>query len=193
MGMEKRAQMLDAGRSWSASVVMGLLTLAMATPTAAQDYPRPEDVATPEALVAATYESVTRRPGQAFDWERLRSLNLPGSLLVPNVEQRGGEFGAMTTDEFIAWVDAWYEENAPIDGPDDRGFAEEEIHSIVRRYGDVAQVISTYQKRYYDSEEILGRGINFITLVFDGERWWVAATLWDEEDAAGKIPAQFLP
>lgn len=170
-----------------------MVVLWPAGSSAAQEPPRPEDVASPEAVLAASYESITRRPGEPYDWARFRSLRLPDALLVPNAEQRGGKFGALTVDEFIEWIDAYHEEHAPIGGPDDRGFAEEAIHSVTNRYGDVVQVISTYVKRYHDSDEIIGRGINFSTLVFDGTRWWVASTAWDEENAAGDIPESYLP
>lgn len=172
---------------------LGLPLLAALPGAAEGQTARPEDVATIESIVAASYASIQRRPGEPFDWERFRSLHLPGARLVPNVEQTGGEFRVLTVDDFIAWVDGWYAENAPIGGPDDHGFAEEQIAAEIDRYGDVAQVMSTYDKRLWDSEESLGRGINSIQLVHDGERWWIAGTVWDEESGAGPIPGEYLP
>lgn len=154
---------------------------------------RPADVASPEAIVGAAYETVSRRPGESFDWERNLSLFLPSARLIPNTEQNGGEFRVLSPGDFRDWVEGWYEENAPIGGPDDHGFREEQIHAVVERYGDVAHVMSTYVKRPWDSEEVLGRGINSFQLVRHDGRWWIAGVAWDEESGAGPIPAAYLP
>lgn len=157
------------------------------------ELPRPEDVASPEGIVAASYDAISRRPGEDFDWDRAASLFLPSARLIPNTEQNGGEFRPMSPEEFRGWVDAWYAENAPIGSPDDMGFEERQVHAVAERYGDVAHVMSTYEKRYWGAEEVLGRGINSFQLVRHDGRWWIAGIVWDEEDGAGPIPTEYLP
>ena len=182
--------------SGSTAILTAIVLLLAASSTAAAQagaFLRPEDVASPEAIVAASYEAVSRRPGENFDWARLISLFLPSARLIPNTEQTGGEFRVMTAEEFRRWVDEWYAENAPIGGPDDKGFQEEQIHAVVHRYGDIAHVLSTYQKRFWGAQEILGRGINSFQLVHHDGRWWIAGIVWDEESGAGPIPAEYLP
>lgn len=184
------------GRWWVLSVAWDEENAAGPIPAEyldARSSGRPSDVESIDAVINASYATLQRAPGEPFQWERYRSLRLPGALLVPNSEQSGGQFAPRTVEEHIAIVDAWYAENMPVGSPQDQGFAEEEIHREVHRYGDVAHVESTYVKRFHDSEEILGRGINFYTLVFDGERWWISAAAWDEENGAGEIPAKYLP
>lgn len=156
-------------------------------------YPLADDVASPEGIVAAAYDAITRRPREPFNWDRELSLFLPNARLIPNTEVTGGEFRVLTPAEYRAWVDNWYAQNAPIDAPDDKGFAEEEIHSIVERYGDVAHVMSTYQKRFWSDDQILGRGVNSFQLVFHDGRWWIAGIVWDEENGGGPIPSRYLP
>ncbi len=176
--------------------VVSVLLLALPAHLGAQtaDYPLAEDVASPEAIVLAGYAAIGREPGENYDWDRFRSLFVPGGgVLVPNSEQTGGEFMVLTVDEFTAWIDDWTEQTTPIGSPDDRGFYEEHIHGVTNRYGDVASVMSTYTKRFADSEEIFGRGVNAFTLVFDGDRWWIASVAWDEEVGAGPIPEKYLP
>lgn len=153
--------------------------------------PSPEDVASPEAIVAAAYEAIARRPGENFNWQA--GLYLPSARLIPNTEQTGGEFRVLSPEEFRQWVEAYYAEHAPIGGPDDKGFQEVQIHSVVERYGDIAHVMSTYQKHYWGSDEILGRGINSFQLVYKDGRWWIAGIIWDEENGAGPIPPEYLP
>jgi len=174
------------------TVVSALLLLSPAALTA-QTHPLPGDVASPEAIIAAGYESIQRAPGENFDWDRFRSLYVPGALMIPNTEQTGGEFRVLTVDGFIDWIDGWYADNAPIGSPDDHGLVEAEIHSVKSDYGDVVHVMSTYQKRLADSEEVLDRGVNSFQLVFDGERWWIVSVAWDEESGAGPIPSKYLP
>lgn len=167
------------------------LLLLAALPAQAQT-PDPSDVSSPEAIVAAAYGALERQPGAPFDWDRFRSLFLPQATLLPNTEQTGGSPRVFSPEEFVAWVEASYAEHAPIGSPKDQGFAEEEVRSEVRRYGDVAQVFSTYQKRYWGAAEILGRGINSYQLVHRDGRWWIVSVVWDEESGAGPIPAEYL-
>lgn len=69
---------------------------AFAHPASAQESVRSSDVASPEAIVAATYESIARAPGENFDWKRFRSLFLPTATLIPSTEQRGGSFDILS-------------------------------------------------------------------------------------------------
>lgn len=147
----------------------------------------PVDVSSPQGLVTATYEAIQRAPGEAYDWARFRSLFLPQATLIPNTEQTGGPFVVHSPGSFMALVDSF----TTVGGPEDRGFTEEEVHSEVVQYGDIAQVFSTYEKRFWDSDEILGRGINSFQLVRHDGRWWIAGIAWDEETGAGPVPAAY--
>lgn len=149
----------------------------------------PADVESPEAVVQALYEVVQRAPGARFDWDRMRTLFLPDARLIPNTEQTGGQFRVLTPEEFISWIDGAME----VGGPNDRGFAEEQVAAKTERYGDIAHVFSTYQKHFHGDSRILGRGINSIQLVRHDGRWWVTQIAWDEEDGAGPLPPEYRP
>ena len=155
--------------------------------TTHEPLPGPKDFSSPQAIVTAAYEAIQRAPGEEYDWTRFRSLFLPQATLIPNTEQTGGTFVVNTPGQFSAMVDSL----TVVGGPDDKGFAEEEIHSIVHQYGDVAQVFSTYQKRFWGDDQILGRGINSFQLVRHDGRWWIVGIAWDEETGAGPIPAEY--
>ena len=161
-------------------------SLVLAAPAFAQDA-NESDIATPEAIVTAAYESIMRAPGEDYDWDRFRSLFLPGATLLPSTEQTGGTPQTLSPQDFVDWIDR----AAPAGAPGDRGFAEEEVHAVVHRYGDVATVFSTYAKRFADSDEVLGRGINSFQLVWRDGRWWVVSLAWDEEVGAGPIPEAY--
>jgi hypothetical protein len=179
-----------ASRTRRAMLGAALLLVVPVSPSAAQTATAdPADVASPEAIVEAVYETVNRRPGENFDWDRLRTLFVPNATMIPSMEQTGGELRVLSVQEFIDWID----QNTVVGGPDDAGFAEEQIASRVERFGDVAQVFSTYHKRYWNETEILGRGINSIQLVRTDRRWWIVSMAWDEEVGAGPLPAKYLP
>lgn len=169
-----------------------LLTAVVASgaPLAAQA-PKPEDVATPEAVVRATYDAISRAPGAPFQWDRFRSLFLPEARLIPNTEQTGGRFTVHTVDSFISWIDEGWKR--VIGTPQDRGFAESHVAGITEQFGDVAHVFSTYEKHIWNDKNVIGRGINSIQLVKKDGRWWISAIAWDEEPAGGQVPAKYLP
>lgn len=178
----------------NALLVLVVLSLAVTINLPAQsDLPNAEDVASPEAIVAAGYAALARAPGEPFDWDRFRSLFLPDAQMIPSTEQRGGEFSVLTVEEFIDWIDGWAAENDPIGGPNDQGFVEEQVAVDIEVYGDIAQAFSTYQKHVWESDEIQGRGINSFNLVKNGGRWWIASVAWDEEVGAGPVPDEYLP
>ncbi|MFW6193509.1 MAG: hypothetical protein ACOC83_08470 [Gemmatimonadota bacterium] len=176
-------------RGLGRAVVVGLLlAAAWVAPTAAQEEApappeaEPADVESIDAIVTALYDVISGPAGEERDVERFRSLFLPGASLVP-VSSQTGEPQRITLDEFIESSIPFMEEN---------GFFEEEVASTVERYGHLAQVFSTYASRNEtDEPEPFVEGINSITLVFDGERWWVTHIAWNDTNLAGPIPEEY--
>lgn len=168
--------------------VMVPLLLAVSL-AAQQPAANPADVASIDAIVTALYETVQRAPGARFQWDRARTLFHPTARLIPNPEQTGGVGRVLTLEEFIAWIDGV----TTFGGPQDLGFAEEEIAHVTERFGDIAHRFSTYQKHFWGDDEILGRGINSIQLLWRDGRWWITNIIWDEESGAGPLPARYRP
>ena len=151
--------------------------------------PLASDVESPRALVLAAYAAIAREPGKPYDWERFRTLFLEGALLIPNTEQTGGVFTPLSVEGFISWLD----EVTDPSSPNDRGFIEGEVHAVTERYGDIAQVFSTYEKHYWGDETVVGLGINSFQMVRHEDRWWITAIIWDEPDGGEPIPEEYLP
>ena len=171
---------------------LGVLLVAMSSLGLAQTpAARPADVASPEAVVKALYETVSRAPGAPFQWDRMRSLFLPGARMIPNTEQTRGTFTPHTVESFITWIDDGW--RTVIGTPNDRGFAESGVASVTEQYGDIAHVMSTYAKHRWGDTTVIGRGINSIQLIKKDNRWWVTSIIWDEETGAGPVPAKYLP
>jgi hypothetical protein len=148
---------------------------------------KPADVASPDAIVAAAYEVISGPAGQVRDWDRHRSLYLPGARLVPTgPKKEGGGFFArtLTPDEYVARATPIFEKE---------GFYEKEVSQRMERYGNIVQVFSTYESRHDPKEAPFARGINSFQLFFDGTRWWVVTVFWQAETAENPIPKEFLP
>jgi hypothetical protein len=147
--------------------------------------PRAADVASPDAIITALYETISGPAGNR-NWQRERSLFLPGACLVPIGKRIHGESGlrVMTVDEWIDEVDPYFKEN---------DFWEAEVMRHSDRFGNMIQAFSTYEARDSKDGAAIARGINSIQLVHDRERWWVASIMWDNESKDNPIPGEFTP
>lgn len=156
----------------------------MTTATAA--VATPADVATLDAILAAVYESISGAKGKARNWDRFRSLFIPGARLIPTGKRQNGETVSrvVTPEEFIASSGKFMEE---------QGFFERSIANHVETFGNIAHAFSVYEGRHDTTDaKPFVRGINSIQLMNDGKRWWVVTIFWQAEDAANPIPQKYL-
>ena len=155
-------------------------------PAAAASGANPKDVASMDAIVAAIYDAISGAACQHRDWDRFRSLFVPGARLIPTPLGPDGKVIARveTPDEYVAAVRNGMETN---------GFFEHEISRTVETFGSISQVFSTYEsRRRADDEKPFARGINSIQLLNDGTRWWVVTVYWQGERPNSPIPAAYL-
>ncbi|HLW87860.1 MAG TPA: hypothetical protein VKR57_05170 [Terriglobales bacterium] len=145
---------------------------------------RPEDVASPSAVVKASYVAISGPPGQVLNLDRFRSLFLPQAQLVSvNMKDGQGTARVMTLQEFTDMVTARI-------GKD--GHIEHEIAQRVDVYGNMANVWSSYESRKTPDDGQVMRGINSIQLMYDGKRWWISGAQWQHETGDAPIPAKYL-
>jgi len=167
-------------------------TPAPQAPAVSQESPapqpaKPDDVASPDAILAAVYDIISGPAGQKRNWDRFRSLYLPGARLIPTgAKKEGGGFFArvLSPDEYVARVTPYFEKE---------GFYEKEAARRMERFGNIVHIFSTYESRHDPKEAPFARGINSFQLFFDGARWWVVTTLWQAETPEFPIPKEFLP
>jgi hypothetical protein len=164
----------------SSTAASGTATVGATTTPAA----RPEDVASIDAILKAAYDTISGPKGYQRDWNRLRSLFVPGARMIPT---HTGEDGVTVTrvlsvDDYIRLGDTKLKEI---------GFFEDELHRTVQRFGNIAQVFSTYESRHEKGGKPFQRGINSIQLLFDGHRWWIVTIYWQGERPDLPIPKQF--
>lgn len=166
----------------------------------------PADVESIDAIINAAYDGISGPAGKKRDWDRERSLYIPGARLIPTAKivtsgppapkgyGAAGEWRVTSEDGvapqildvegFIARVEPYFAEN---------GFYEKEIARRTEQFGQIAQVWSTYESRHNeDDPEPFRRGINSIQLFNDGKRWWIVSIYWQQESAEHPIPADYV-
>jgi len=139
----------------------------MSTPDARQS-----NVATLDAILHAFYETVSGPSGQPRDWDRFRSLILPGGRLMPIVSIPGEKSGIrfLSTEDFIHRVE-------PIFATED--FWERESSRQTETFGHFAHVLSFYESLHSPNGLPFERSANSIQLLNDGLRWWIVNVMWN--------------
>ncbi len=162
-------------------------TAPAAQPAAVTPAANPADVASPEAITTALYDVISGPASQARDWDRFRSLFLPGARLLYSQTTPAGEMQlhAMTVEDFVRIVTPIYASGG--------GFFERDIGHRIERFGNVAHVFTAYETRRSGPDgPVAARGINSVQLVRHEGRWWVVNVAWDTERPGNPIPPEFL-
>jgi hypothetical protein len=161
-------------------------TAAPAQAEAQQPVVKLADVASPDAIMDAAYDSISGPATQERDWNRLRSLFLPGAHLISTAPDASGKYTTtvMSVDEFVAAAEPYFKQN---------DFFEREIWSHSDRYANIIQRFSTYASSRAKGGEPFARGVNSFQLLYKDGRWWVVTIFWQEEDHDYPIPAKLLP
>jgi hypothetical protein len=147
------------------------------------------EVASIDAIITAAYDVISGPIGKERDWDRERSLFIPGARLIPTAKKAGGEDvdlapHVLDVDAYIARVEAYFQKN---------GFFEKEIARRTEQFGNIAHVWSTYESRHNaDDPEPFTRGVNSIQLFHDGSRWWIVSIYWQQERTECPIPEKYL-
>ena len=161
---------------------------AQQTPAPAPEIPpaNPADVKSLDAIIHAVYDVISGPVGQKRDWNRFRSLFIPGARLIPAGPKREGAGYAvrvLSAEDYVARVQNPFNQ---------QGFYETEAARTVEQWGNIAQVFSTYESRHAPGDQPFQRGINSFQLLNDGQRWWVVTIYWQGETKDVPIPPEFL-
>jgi hypothetical protein len=142
---------------------------------------KPDDVKSIAAILGAVYDVISGPEGQR-DWNRFRSLCVPEARLTSTAKSAASTAPRLlTVDDYIQRAGKYFATHA---------FYESAIVNRVQRFGNIAQVFSSYESRNAPNEKPFVRGINSIQLFYDGSRWWVLSILWDEESPANPLPSE---
>ena len=146
----------------------------------------PADVASVDSIIGAVYDVISGPAGKKRNWDRMRSLFLPGARLIPTGPRPGGGYGSrvLTVDEYIERGSGFFEKE---------GFYEKEAARVSEQFGEIVHAFSTYESRHApDDAKPFQRGINSIQLMNDGKRWWIVTIFWQGEDEKTPLPEKYL-
>ena len=149
----------------------------------------PADVASIDAIIAASYEVISGPAGKKRDWDREHSLFYPGARLIPTATVPGKtnvDLAPIVLDVagYIARVEPLFAKE---------GFYETEVARRTEQFGRIAQVWSTYESRHDPSEpKPFMRGVNSFQLFNDGQRWWILSVYWQHESSQYPLPEEYL-
>ncbi len=155
------------------------------TPAQTAPAANPTDVGTIDSIIAALYDVISGPPG-ARNWDRFRSLFIPGARLIPTGRRQTGEVGSrvLTPDDYV-------QRSAPL--MEKNGFFEREVSRRAEQFGNIAHIFSTYESRHVkDDAQPFARGINSIQMMNDGKRWWIVTVFWQGEDDKNPLPSKYL-
>lgn len=172
------------------AILLGALSVA-AAPAAAQQTPAPDadpaDVESIDAIIDALYDVISGPAGER-DWDRFRSLFLPGAAeLIPAATPPSARsdrpLPVLSPQDYVDWGGPYFLENP---------FYEREVARDEERFGNIAQLFSTYEsRRSPEDAEPFARGINSVQLVRHDGRWWIVSIAWDEDRPGNPIPAEY--
>ena len=143
--------------------------------------PKPDDVKSVDAIVAAAYAAISG-PAGARDWDRFRSLFLPEARFTSVGKGQDGAtvISSWSVDDFVRDAGAVFAKE---------GFYENGIVNKPDTYGGMTQVLSSYESRHAPGEKPFARGVNSFQVVNDGKRYWILSIFWDSERPDNPLPA----
>lgn len=146
----------------------------------------PADVGSIDAILTAVYDVISGPASKKREWDRMRSLFIPGARLIPTGPRPGGIYGSrvLTVEDYVTRASVLFEKE---------GFFEKEIARRTESFGQIAHVFSTYEARHSpDDAKPFMRGINSVQLMNDGKRWWIVTIFWQAEDEKNPLPEKYL-
>lgn len=144
--------------------------------------PKSEDVQTLDAIMRAAYEAISG-PAGPRDWNRFRSLFLPQARFTEVGKKPDGSVVVISwgVEDFIHDATAIFSAEP---------FYEKAIVNQPARFGNMAQVLSSYESRHARGEKPFQRGVNSFQVLNDGTRWWILSIFWDSERPDNPLPAK---
>jgi hypothetical protein len=140
---------------------------------------KPDDVNSLESILVAIYDVISGSAGD-HDWNRFRSLFVPEARLTSATRKDGRPVRLLDGDSYARGASGYFKTLA---------FYESAIAKRIQKFGNVAQVFSSYASRTALTEKPFARGVNSIQLFNDGTPWWVISILWDQESSTNPLPS----
>ena len=142
-----------------------------------------------DSIIAAVYDVISGPADKERDWDRFKSLFVPGARLIPTFKPPNSPTymaRVLTPDEFATRSGQGLKQSGT-------GFFEREVARRVEQWGNIAQAFSTYESRHAANDaQPFVRGINSFQLMNDGQRWWVVTIFWQGESKDVPLTPEML-
>ena len=74
----------------------------------------------------------------------------------------------------------------------ENGFFEKEVARSVHKFGNIAQVFTTYEAfNHLNKTKPFMTGINSVQMLYDNNRWWIVNIYWQQASKQHPIPKEF--
>ena len=169
------------------SAILFIILISASTNTTAQSDKYASKVKTLDSTIKTLYAVISGEKGQARDWDLFNYLFKPQAKLIPTGTNKQGVHVTryMTPQDYINTSGKWLVEN---------GFFEKEIARSVHKFGNIAQVFTTYEAYKSEADEKpFMTGINSVQMLYDNNRWWIVNIYWQQASKKHPIPKEFLP
>jgi hypothetical protein len=148
--------------------------------------PRPEDVASPRALVFALHASISG-PAGPFDWSRFRSLFLPTASLG----EAGTEPDAnphITFQSVNDWIRSVQHLRPKV-------AVHETVYKLrIEQFGSIASALYSHDSVTTADEGTTDiRRVNSCQMLYDGKRWWITSVVWNVSQKNWDLPDDLEP
>lgn len=147
--------------------------------------PRPEDVASPTALVLALHASISGPIGP-FDWNRFRSLFLPTARIGEAGTEPGGK-PHITFQSVNDWILSVQDLRPKVS-------VHETVYKLhVEQFGSVANASYSHNSETTENGRTDIRRVNSCQMLYDGKRWWIASVVWNVSPKNWDLPPDLEP
>jgi hypothetical protein len=135
-----------------------------------------------EAMVRELYAEVTFDTGQVPDWEKVKSMFIPGGVVILRTSRTGNT--VFSVDGFVQDFVEFYQKYQL----EKSGFTEKIIRLKPLIFKDIAHVWVLYEVSIPDRPMPPQQGVDSFQLVYREGRWWIASIVNEVPDPVNPVP-----
>lgn len=165
--------------------ILFALLISVSLKASSQSNKYASKVKTLDSTIKTLYAVISGEKGAARDWRLFNYLFTPEAKLIPTGTNKQGVHVAryMTPQDYQNTSGKWLVEN---------GFFEKEVARSVHKFGNIAQVFTTYEAfNHLNKTKPFMTGINSVQMLYDNNRWWIVNIYWQQASKKNPIPDAF--
>ena len=139
-----------------------------------------------DKTIKTLYVAISGAAGEQRDTTLIRSLFSNEGRLSPIGINKDGRITSrvLTVSQYLSGLMRLTKE---------KGFFEKELFRKTDVFGNMAQILSTYQSFHNADDKVpFQRGINSFQLMYDGADWKIMSITWNAESEEYPIPQKYL-